>query len=102
MRQKASAMNRQPQTDRDSAHGHQWWIGRLSLLKEDREVLLNGKGLTGSIINAAQAILSRAHPHIGGFQDTALGTNLGFKPVDPNRLNVQILHTGSHSCSMHL
>lgn len=98
---KAIAKNKQTPVETTGVHVYiQWWIGGLSLLEEDREVLRSGKELTGNIINAAQLILSNSYPQIGGFQDTSYGRNLKFLPVDPHCSNIQILHTGLNLCTI--
>ena len=66
------------------------WISQLKLYKCDQDVLLSGKELTGSLINAAQLLLSKQYPSVAGFQDTNLGTYLKFSKVN----GLQIFHIG--------
>ena len=47
-----------------------WWIEELSLFEEDKDILLSGKELNDSLINASQCLLKSKFPHICGFQNT--------------------------------
>ncbi len=54
-------------------------------------ILLSGGWLNDSLVNAAEALIKEAYPHINGFQDVSLGHTLGF---DISRGEfVQVLHT---------
>ena len=56
--------------------------------------LVNRKWLTDNVINAAQTLLKRAYPNIGGLQDTALAEILAF---DVQREFIQVLNlSGCH------
>jgi len=72
-----------------------YWIKELLLYSADKQVLLNGEWLTDSIISAAQQLLKKDFPHIGGLQPTILSTKYLF---DVQRCEfIQILHVyGSH------
>ena len=72
----------------------EWWIEDLNLYSVDYEVLIYGKELNDSLINAAQVLLDAQFPNIEGFQNTIWGHNLDFKPVTSCKPSVQILHTG--------
>lgn len=68
------------------------WISTLNV--QDEQVLLKGKWLNDSLINAGQRIIHSAYPHVQGLQDVNLGQNLGFN-VEPGEF-VQVLHVGCH------
>ena len=68
-----------------------WWNEKLKLTTADSDILLSGRELNSSIINAAQLHLAKQFQHLKGFQDTTLSTYLKFSPINKR---VQILHTG--------
>ena len=72
----------------------EWWIEDLNLYSVDYGVLIHGKELNDSLINAAQVLLDAQFPNIEGFQNTIWGYDLDFKPVTSCKPSVQILHTG--------
>ena len=78
----------------DTLRKDAWWLKTLHLKVEDRAVLEDGEDLNDTIINAAQTLLKRQYPTMGGFQNTLLGQHLQFKMQDAGVQSVQILHTG--------
>ena len=48
------------------------------MYEADKESLDQGKWLTDNIIDAAQVLLKKIHPHIGGLESVALGQTLAF------------------------
>ena len=56
-------------------------------------MLSKDMSLNDVIINAAQHLISKKYPHVGGFQDTILQSNLSF--TIQNGEFVQILNKGS-------
>ena len=73
-----------------------WWIKELSLYEEDKEILLSGKELNDSLINATQCLWKSKFLHICGFQITLLSHHLAFKAIDVGYPSIQILHTGKY------
>ncbi|XP_078582498.1 polycystin-1-like protein 2 [Branchiostoma floridae x Branchiostoma japonicum] len=70
------------------------WIPDLKLTTEDKAVLLCDEMLTDKHIHAAQMLLRRQYPGLGGLQDTAVGASVyGYTRVSGDGL--QIHHTGS-------
>ena len=65
-----------------------WWNEKLKLTTADSDILISGRELNSSIINA---LLAKQFQHLKGFQDTTLSTYLKFSPINKG---VQILHTG--------
>ena len=70
------------------------WIEQLHLYATDYEALQT-KEITGNIVNAAQSLLQKQFPLVQGLQDTVLAHHLKFIPIKPDRLSVQVLHTGT-------
>ncbi|XP_078692961.1 polycystin-1-like protein 2 [Branchiostoma floridae x Branchiostoma belcheri] len=69
------------------------WISDLRLTAEDKAVLLSDEVLTDKHIHAAQMLLRRQYPGLGGLQDTAVGaSSYGYTRVSGEGL--QIHHTG--------
>ena len=64
----------------------------LQLFKSDQVVLIHGKELTDTLIDAAQKLLSKKYPSINGLQSPSLAPLLQINPT-PTRA-VQIHHTG--------
>ena len=54
-----------------------FWIADLHLRMEDKRCL-EGDWLTDRIINVAQKLLQKAHPHVGNLQSSILGETLAF------------------------
>ncbi|XP_078586257.1 uncharacterized protein LOC144868158 [Branchiostoma floridae x Branchiostoma japonicum] len=70
------------------------WIPDLKLTAEDKAVLLRDEMLTDKHIHAAQMLLRRQYPGLGGLQDTVVGASVyGYTRVSGDGL--QIHHTGS-------
>lgn len=55
-----------------------YWLEDLQLTQEDKQVVSKGKWLTDSVITAAQKLMKRKYPHIGGLQNTVLAETLSF------------------------
>ena len=55
-----------------------FWIADLHLHMEDKRCLEGGDWLADRIINAAQKLLQKAHPHVGSLQSSILGETLAF------------------------
>ncbi|XP_019627159.1 PREDICTED: uncharacterized protein LOC109472030 [Branchiostoma belcheri] len=69
------------------------WISDLKLTAEDKAVLLSDEVLTDKHIHAAQMLLRRQYPGLGGLQDTTVGaSSYGYTRVSGEGL--QIHHTG--------
>ncbi|KAI8480406.1 hypothetical protein Bbelb_418640, partial [Branchiostoma belcheri] len=69
------------------------WISDLKLTAEDKAVLLSDEVLTDKHIHAAQMLLRRQYPGLGGLQDTTVGASpFGYTRVSGEGL--QIHHTG--------
>ena len=69
------------------------WIPELSLHLSDKQQILSPVGwLTDSIIDAAQALLKRDHPHLSGLQTVSKGLTMSYD-VQPREF-VQILNNG--------
>lgn len=73
-----------------------YWIKELGLYTSDCESIQHMHGwLTDAVINAAQTLLKRQHPDVGGLQNTNLGRNLTFA-IERGTF-VQMLHVhGNH------
>ena len=56
----------------------QYWLEDLCLYPADKESISAGKWITDTVVNAAQMLLQKAYPHIGGLQDTVLAETLAF------------------------
>ena len=59
-------------TSSDAGKPIKYWMKDLQLYEADKESLDQGKWLTDNIINAAQVLLKKIHPHIGGLESVAL------------------------------
>ena len=83
-------------SDEDDASSNAWLQTGNCQLKEDEKAILASKDmwLNDLIINAAQYLMAKQFPHIGGFQDTVLQSNLSF--TVQNGEFVQILNKGSN------
>ena len=83
-------------SDSDPDPGCEWWIEDLNLYSVDYEVLIYGKELNDSLINAAQVLLDAQFPNIEGFQNTIWGhiTWILSQLATSCKPSVQILHTG--------
>ncbi|CAH1266463.1 PKD1L3 [Branchiostoma lanceolatum] len=69
------------------------WISDLKLTTEDKAVLLSDDMLTDKHIHAAQMLLRRQYPGLGGLQDTVVGASVyGYIRVSGEGL--QIHHAG--------
>ena len=55
-------------------------------------VLIHGRWLTDSLVNASQQLIKQAYPHIQGLQNVALEMTLAFDVMQGEF--VQVLHTG--------
>eukprot|EP00058_Branchiostoma_floridae_P019276 XP_002604766.1 hypothetical protein BRAFLDRAFT_70615 [Branchiostoma floridae] len=78
----------------EQRHLRNMWIPDLKLTAEDKVVLLRDEMLTDKHIHAAQMLLRRQYPGLGGLQDTAVGASVyGYTRVSGDGL--QIHHTGS-------
>lgn len=66
------------------------WIPELHLNNEDRIVLSEGKWLNDKIIDAAQSLLKKANPAVGGLQRVCLGQTMAYD-IEAGEF-VQILH----------
>ena len=80
-------------SDHDNTTSTDYWIKQLHLYTADYEAL-RAKEITGNIVNAAQSVLKTQFPLVQGMQDTVLAHHLKFRPVNPDKLSVQVLHTG--------
>ena len=54
------------------------WLPSQKLSMDDYHSLKNGDWLTDNLINVAQTILKKSHPHVGGLQTTTKGEVLSF------------------------
>ena len=77
--------------DRPSKKGELLWVKRLCLTEDDRDRLVSGKWLHGSLTNAAQNLLREKFVSEKGLQDT-ITKETSWKPVHGEF--VQILHIG--------
>ena len=74
---------------------NKYWLEDLGLYEADEKCLKDGRWLTDNVIDAAQALLKKAHPYVGGLESVALGETLAFS-VQRGEF-VQVLNTaGSH------
>ena len=55
-----------------------YWLKDLQLYEADKQSLNHGKWLTDNIMDAAQALLRKAYPYIGGLESVSLGQTLAF------------------------
>ena len=81
-------------SDHEDSTSTDYWIKELHLYANDYKALQT-KEITGNIVNAAQSMLKRQFPLFQGLQDTVLAHHLKFRPIEPNKLSVQVLHTGT-------
>ena len=73
--------------------GGETWIPELHLRNCDRDALLSHTAwLSDAVINAAQSLMKKARPEVGGFQDVLLGA-VGAFSTETTEF-VQILNTG--------
>ena len=66
------------------------WIPELDLSHEDKLILSRGKWLNDKIIDAAQSLLKKANPAVGGLQRVCLGQTMNYD-IEVGEF-VQILH----------
>ena len=66
------------------------WIDKLT--ESDENILVSGRWLNDSIINAAQCLISERFPRINGLQNTILGLPMSYE-INKGEF-VQILHNG--------
>lgn len=82
--------------DEDDASSKSWLhIGKYHLKSDEKAIMLSkDMWLNDVIINAAQHLITKKYPHVGGFQDTILQRNLSF--TVQNGEFVQILNKGGN------
>ena len=75
----------------------EFWVPRLKLSFDDRDLLLESCWLNDNIVHSAQQLLKKEAPvDVGGFQSPQYGTNLKFKPLCGKKF-IQILNiNGNH------
>ena len=71
----------------------------LSLI--DKQILCQDMTIPDTIINAAQRLLSQQFKHVSGFQSTLHAQRLQLSKISPEKVSVQILHTGKFLMKMY-
>lgn len=78
----------------DTENDSHWWLKDLRLTALEHEILISGKEVNDSIVNATQKLLKSQFSHIYGLQNTLLGNQLKFETVSISCDSVQVFHTG--------